>query len=125
MLVRTKSQVTIPLRTLAIVPAMFNSTSNHHYYLTTSQKSQESQQIYGTKLILCLLCTTINTSPDNVILPQNWNIGEMRLLSNTDGHLNPSAISEVTRDISSDHIDEQWMQQGSYSSTPCKVHGNQ
>ena len=41
-------------------------------------------KIFGKKLIVFILCTIINTSPDDVILPKNKHIGEMKPLSNTD-----------------------------------------
>ena len=49
----------------------------------------------------------MNTSPDNVILPKNWQIGKMILLNNNDDSLYPLSVNEVTHDISSDHIDVQ------------------
>ena len=38
---------------------------------------------------------------------KNRHFGEMKLLSNTDDSLNPSAVNEVTHDINSDHVDAQ------------------
>ena len=48
----------------------------------------------------------------------------MKLLSNSDDYLNPSAVNEVTHDINSDHADAQWTQPNSYPYTPCKIHCN-
>ena len=55
---------------------------------------------------------------------QNWNIGEIRLLSSTDDSCHPPSVNEVTHDISSDHIDVQCTQPDSYPTTSCKIHSN-
>ena len=81
-------------------------------------------KIFDAKLPLCLLCTIINTSPDDVILPKNWHIGEMKLLSNHGYSLNPPAVNKVTHDINSNYIDAQGMQPESYSFPLCKIHSN-
>ena len=103
-LVRTVLLVAIPSRMLAIVPATFNSTPKPNCYYYFTEMSYESQQnlfvvhvlkIFDVKLPLHLLCTIINTSPDDVILPKNWNIGEKKLLNNLDDSLNPPAVNEV------------------------------
>ena len=75
---------------LAVVPATFNSTPKPNYYYNFREMSYKSQQnlfvvpvlkIFSTKLLVHLLC---NTSPDDLILPKNWHIDEMKPLSNTD-----------------------------------------
>ena len=66
------------------------------------------------------MCTIINTSPDDVILPKNWYIGEMNLLSNGDDSWHPPSVNEVAHDINSDHIDTQYPQTDSFSATSCK-----
>ena len=50
--------------------------------------------------------------------------GEMKPLSNTDDPLNPSAVNEVTHDISCNHVDSQQTQPDSYPSTSSKIHRN-
>ena len=120
---------------LAIVPATFNSIPKPDCYynfieMSVPYKSQQNLfvvpvlKIFGTKLQVHLLCTIINTNPDNIILAKTLHIGEMKLLSNIDDTLNPPAVSEVTHDINSDHIETQWMQPNSYSSNPCKICSN-
>ena len=49
----------------------------------------------------------INTSPDNVILPQNWHIGEMKPISDNVGSFYFPAVNEVTHEINSNHCDAQ------------------
>ena len=64
--------------------------------------SYESQQnlfvvpvpkIFDAKLPLHLLSTIINRSPDDVILPKNWHIGDLKALSSVDDSLNPLAVN--------------------------------
>ena len=79
-LVKTISQVTVPTRTLAIIPTSLTSAPkpNCYYNLTGTQSSSEQNlflvpllKIFSTKLPVHLLCTIINTSPNDVILPKN------------------------------------------------------
>ena len=117
-LVKTISQVTIPSRILAIEPATFNSTPKpdcHYKFTEISYKSQLNHFVVpvlkknGAKLSVNLLCTIINASSNDVILPKNQHIGKMKLLSNTDDSWLPPSVNEVTHDIKSDHIDAQWI----------------
>ena len=85
-LVKTVSQVTIPARMLAIVPATFNSIPkpDFNYNIIEMSVLYTSQQtifvvsllkFFGAKLPVCLLCTMINTSLDDVILPKLTYLG--------------------------------------------------
>ena len=78
-LVKTISQVTIPSRMLVIVPTTFNSAPKPDCYYNFTGMSQKSWQnlfvvpvlkIFSTKLPVHLLCTIINTSPNDVTLPK-------------------------------------------------------
>ena len=102
-------------------------------YYDFTELSYESQQnlfvvlvlkIFGETLPLCLLCTIINTSHDDVILPNTQHIGEMKPLNIIDDSLNPPAVNEVTHEINSDHIDAQWIQPNSHSFPSCKIYSN-
>ena len=66
--------------TLAKVSMMFNSTPKSNYYYNFIEMPYESQKnlfvmavikIFDAKLPVCLLCTIINTSPDDVIPAKN------------------------------------------------------
>ena len=81
-LVKTVSQVTLPPRTLAIVPASFNSIpkpDSHYSFMEPSvlYKAQQNLfvvpvfKVFGKKLPVCLLCTIINIIPNDVFLPKN------------------------------------------------------
>ena len=83
LLVKTISQVTVPYTvpslTLVIVPTTFTSTPKPpcYYNLTGTKYTSEHNlfvvpllKIFGVKLPVYLLCTIINTSPDDVILPK-------------------------------------------------------
>ena len=71
------SQLTIPPRTIAIIPTAFNGIPkpNSHYSLIEPLAPHESQQhlnvpvlkMFGEKLPLCSLCTVINMSSDEVV----------------------------------------------------------
>ena len=95
-----------------------------------SHKSQQNLFIVpvlkflGTKLPVHLLCTIRNTSPDGAILPKNWHMDEMKLLSTSDDSWHPPSVNEVTHDISCDHIDVQHPQTDSFPSTSCKICSN-
>ena len=82
LLVKTVSQVTIPPRTLATVPTTFNDIPQPdcHYSLMESSVPYKSQQklfvvtvlkVFEKKCPVLLLCTIINTSSDDVVLPKN------------------------------------------------------
>ena len=79
------------------------STKHVHYHHYTYSLKQSH------KLPVCLLHTIIYTSPDDVILPKNQHIGEMKLLSSIDDSFKPSAVNEATSNIHSNHVDAQWM----------------
>ena len=117
------------------MPATFNSIPKPDCYynfieMSVLYKSQQNifvvpiLQIFGTKIPVHLLCTIINTSPDDVFLPKNWCIGEMKPLSNVDDSLNPAAVNKFTHDINSDHANTQWTQPHGSPSTPCKIYSN-
>ena len=123
----------ILVRTIAIVPVTFNSTPKPNYYYVFTEMSYQSQQnlfvvlvlkVFDAKLPVCLPCTIINTSPDDIILQKNSMLGEMKLLSNIDDSFNPPAVNEVRHDINSSHIEAHWMQPKSYSFPLCKTHSN-
>ena len=82
MLVKTVSKVTILPRTLAIVPVTFSSIPKPDCYynfieMSVPYKSQQNLivvpvlKIFSAKLPLHLLCSIINTRPDDVILSKN------------------------------------------------------
>ena len=71
--------ITVPSRTLPIVPTTFTSTPKPdcYYNLTGTQSMLEQNlfivpilKIFSAKLSVHLLCTIINTSPYDVILPK-------------------------------------------------------
>ena len=92
-----------------------------------SHKSQQNLfvvpvlKIFGAKLPVHLLYAIINTSPNDIILPKNWHISEMKPLSSPDGSWHPPSVNEVTHDISSDNTDAQCTQPDSFPSTSCKM----
>ena len=65
-----------------------------------------------------------NTNHNDIILPKNQHIGDMKLVSNSDDSWYPPSVSEVTHDISSNHIDAQYQQSDRYPSTSCKICSN-
>ena len=132
-LVKTISQVTIPPRTLTIVPTTFNNIPKPNCYNNFTEMPYKPQQnlfvvpvlkIFSEKLTIHLPCTIINTSLDNVILPKNWYIGKMILLNNSDDSWHPPSVSEVTHNISSDHTDVKYSKTDSFPPTSCKIHSN-
>ena len=65
---------------LAVVPTTFNGTPKPNCYYNFTEMSPKSQQnlfvvqvlkIFGTKLPVHLLCTIMNTSPNDVIMPKS------------------------------------------------------
>ena len=79
LLVKTISQVTIPSITLVIVPNTFTNTPKPNCYYNFTGTPPMSEQnlfvvpllkIFGTKLPVHPMCTIINSSPDDVILPK-------------------------------------------------------
>ena len=105
LLVKTISQVTVPSRTLTIVPDTVtgNPKPKCNYSLIGTQFSLEQNlfivpllKIFNAKLTVHL-CTVINFSPDDVILPKNWHIGEMTPLSHTNNSVHH--INKVTHEI--------------------------
>ena len=122
------SQITVPSRTLAIVPATLtgNPKPEHYYSLTGTQSSLEQHlfivsllKIFGRKLPLHLLCTVLNTSPNDVILPKNCHIGKMTPLSYTDNSV--QHINEVTHDINPNTVSACWTQQNIDPHTKHKI----
>ena len=81
-LIKTVSQVTIPLRTIiANIPTTFNGIpqTSCHYSLIELLVQHELQQhllavtvlkLFGGRLPFCLLCTIINASSDKGVLPK-------------------------------------------------------
>ena len=73
-LIKTVSQVTIPPRTITIIP----KPNGHHSKIEPLVLHESQQQllvvqvikIFGEKSPLGLLCTIINTSSDEFVLPQ-------------------------------------------------------
>ena len=63
-------------------------------------------KILGEKLPLCLLCTIIYKSPDEVVLPQNRHLCEKKPLSNTDDSLNLLVVNDVMHAIDSAYNDK-------------------
>ena len=81
-------------------------------------------KMFGKKLPLHLLCKIINTSSDEVVLPKNRHLGEMKLISNTDDFLQPLVVNEVTHATDSNHVDAQWMQSRNSSQNQCRTSSN-
>ena len=54
-------------------------------------------KIIRAKLPVHLLCTIINTSPNDVILPKIWHIGEMTPLSYIDKILHPHLLTKLMK----------------------------
>ena len=134
-LIKTVSWVTIPPRPIAIVPTAFNGMPKPdcHYSFLKLLAPHESQQhilavpvlrTFGKKLSLCLLCAIINTSSDEIVLPKNWHLGEMKVLSSIDDPLKPLVVNEVTDTIDSIHVDAQWTQSDNSSYNQCRPSSN-
>ena len=105
---------------IAVITTTFNGIPkpNCDHSLIESLVQHESQQhllvvpvlkILVRKLPLCLLCTIINTGSDNIVLPQNRHLGEMKPLSDIDDSLKPLVVNEGTHAIDSDHVNTQCM----------------
>ena len=132
-LVKMISQVTIPSRTLAIVPTNFTRTPKPNCYYNPTEMPHKSLQnlivvpvlnIFGTKLPVCLLCTIINISSDNLTRPKNWHIDEMNLLESSDDSWPSPSVNEVRYYISWDQFNVQYPQTDSFASKMCKVLSN-
>ena len=104
-LIKTVLQVTIPPRTIVIVSTTFNGIPEPdcHYSFMEPSVTYMSQpnifvvselQILGRKLPVFLLCTIINTSSDDIILPKNQHLGEMKPLSSPGDPLKPSVVNK-------------------------------
>ena len=113
--IKTVSQVSIPPRTIAIIPTAFNGTPkpNCHYSMIESLFQHEPQphllvvpilKIFGKKLPFQLLCTIINTSPDEI---------------NNDDPFEPLMLNEVMYTIDADQVDTQCMQTKNISHHQC------
>ena len=131
LLVKTRTQVTVPSRTLAIVPATLTGIPkpNHYYSLTSTQPSLEQNlilipllKIFGAKLPKHLLCAVINTSCNNITLLKNWHIGEMASLSHSNNSAHP--INKVTHDITTDTVIASWIQHNNEPQTTQETHDN-
>ena len=120
-LVNTVSQVTIPSRMIAIILTTFSGIPkpNCYYSLIQSLIQHELLQhllvvpvlkICGEKLPLQLLCTIVNTSSDESVLPKHRYFGDMKQLSNIDDPLEPLMINVVMYALDSDQVDAQCMQ---------------
>ena len=103
---------------LAIVPATLTDDPipECYYSLISSQSVLEQNlfivpllKIFSKKLPMHPLCTVINPSPYDVILPNNWHIGEMMLLSHTNSSV--QHIKGVVHDISPNTVSANWTQQ--------------
>ena len=107
-LVKTNSQVTIPTRTLVTVPTTLTSipTNNCYYNLPGTQSILDQNlfvvpllKIFSTKLPTNLLCTVINISPDNVVLPRNRHIEELNPLNHSDTSVYTVTINEIMHTV--------------------------
>ena len=76
-------------------------------------------KIFGKKLPLHVLSTIVNTSSDQIFLPRNRHLGELKPLSNTDYPLKSLVVSEVMYAIASDQVDTQWIQSKNSSYNQC------
>ena len=115
-LIKTVSQLNIPPGTIAIIPITFNGIPKHNchcHYLVEPLVQHELQEHliflqvlkHFEKLPLYLLCTIINTSPDEVVLPRKRHLGEMKLLTNIEASIKLLVVNEVMHSIDSDHAD--------------------
>ena len=66
----------------------------------------------------------VNTRSDEIVLPKDLHLGEMKPLSSIDDPPKPSAVNQVTYNIDSHCVDAQWMQPDSSPSNQCKTHSN-
>ena len=103
--VKTIFQVTIPTRTLAIIPTTLTSypKNNCNYNLTGTQPTLGQNlfivpllKIFSTKLPTNLLCNIINISPDNIILPRNIHIGKLISLDHSGIFVHTVYINDIT-----------------------------
>ena len=97
-------KVTIPARTLAVVPTTFTSpTKTNCYYDLSGTQSITDQdhfevpllKIFSTKLPTNLLCTIINTGPDHISLPRNRHIGKLMPLNNNYTMVNTASANDI------------------------------
>ena len=73
-------------------------------------------KIFGEKLPLQSLWTTVNTSADEIVLPKHRHLGKMKLLSTSHDPVEPMTINEVTYAIDSDQVNIQFTQTQTSSS---------
>ena len=113
LLVMMVSQVTIPPRTIAVIPTTFSGIPkpNHHYIMIESSVQDKLQQhflvvpvlkMFGEKSPLWLLCIIVHTNPDAIVLPKHRHLGEMKLPSTSDNPVEPLMVKEVMYAIKSD-----------------------
>ena len=81
-------------------------------------------EIFGAKQTVHLLCTIINSSPNDGILPKNWHISEMKLFSYTDNSWHPSSVNEVKHDINPNNNGTYWTQLDNCPPTLCESNNN-
>ena len=113
MLIKIISQVTIPARTLAVVPTTFTSPpkTNCYYDLigTWSITSQDLfilplLKIFSTKLPTNLLCTIINISPNHITSPTNRHIGELTPLNHNYTTVKTASENEIMHIVKTNAI---------------------
>ena len=97
------------------IPPAFSGIpkSNCHYSLVESFIQHQLQhhllvlvlKPFDEKLQLCLLCTIVNTNSDEIVLPKNRHLDELKPLSNIDDPLRPLVVNEMTNAIDSNQVD--------------------
>ena len=66
-------------------------------------------KMFGEKLPLQLLCTFVNTSPNEIVLPKHRHLGKTKPLNASDDPIEPLTISEIN-ETESDQIDTKVVQ---------------
>ena len=89
---------------------------NNCYYNLNSTQSITDQnlflvpllKIFSAKLPMNLLCTIINTSPNNDILLRNRHIGKMTHLNCSNTPIHPVSVNEIKYGIKPKTINANW-----------------
>ena len=116
LLVKTVSQVTLPLTSIATIPSTLSGIPkpNWYYNMTESLTQHVLEQhlfimailkIVGAKLPSPLLCTIVNTSPYEIVLPKHRHICEIEILNASDNPTESLMISKIMCKIDSDQTD--------------------
>ena len=132
-LVKTISQITIPTKTLSIVPTTFTRLPiNYYYNLIDTQSSTDQNlfvvsllKIFSTKLPTNLLCSIINISPDHITLPGNRHICELTPLNHNYTAQHTASINKITHVVRSSVTNANWTPLDNENILPHKTHIDQ